>query len=79
MEETVNADKVFVMANGELLKAGSPQEIFSDVDLIERSGLSYPRATLIAQQLQKAGVKLGKTILTEDDLKGELCRLLLKD
>ena len=78
MEETVNADKVFVMANGELQKVGTPQEIFSDSELIERAGLSYPRATIIAQKLVNAGVKLEKPVLTEEDLRGELCRLLLK-
>ena len=63
MEEAATADKIFLMERGNILKVGTPQEIFSNVKEIKRLGLDVPVATELAARL-----KIPKTILTAEDL-----------
>ena len=67
MEETAVADKIFLMDNGKILKVGTPQQIFSDVNEIKRLGLDVPVAVELAERLRRRGFKLPKNILTDED------------
>ena len=67
MEEAVNADKVLVVDNGRILTKGTPQEVFSQSELLYNCGLTIPDVTALAQMLKKAGVEIGENILTEED------------
>ena len=74
MEETINCDKVFVFNDGEIIKSGTPREVFADEEAIKKAGLTLPRATIIAKKLKEKGIDAGE-VLTEEELEGNLCRL----
>ncbi len=75
MEEVVNADRVVVMDNSKVRMSGSPREIFSRADEIKEYGLELPRILQISNKLREKGVKISKTILTNEELVEELCLL----
>lgn len=68
MEEIVHANKVLVMDHGQVVMAGTPREIFSDVDKLQSYRLSVPQVTLLAHELQKSGIPIPNGILTRDEL-----------
>jgi energy-coupling factor transport system ATP-binding protein len=75
MEEVVYADRVIVMNQGSIVESGSPVEIFSDVEKMEKYRLDVPVVTKLAYELQKKGISLKKGIMTREELVGELCLL----
>ena len=72
MDEAAQAEKIFVMERGKIIKVGTPQEIFSDAAEIKRLGLDVPAPVELADRLRKKGYKLQKNIVTADDLAVEL-------
>ena len=58
MEECVGADRLLVMSNGLLVADGSPAEVFSRVELMEREGLSVPETVRLAWDLDRQGFAL---------------------
>ena len=75
MEEVVYADRVVVMDDSKVRMSGTPREIFSRPDQIKEYGLELPKILLIANKLKEKGVKISKTILTNEELVEEICRL----
>ena len=74
MEETIYADKVFVMDDGKIAMQGTPREIFSQVDALKSLRLDVPQVTLLAYELKKRGVDLLDGILTIEELVKELSK-----
>ena len=68
MEEIVHADQVFVMDHGGIAMQGTPREIFSQVERLKELRLDVPQVTLLAYELQQAGVPLPDGILTRKEL-----------
>ncbi len=58
MEECIGADRLLVMSNGRLAADGSPAEVFSQVELMEREGLSVPETVRAAWDLNRRGFAL---------------------
>jgi len=75
MEEAVEADRIIVMEKGKICSQGTPLEIFTQVETMERLGLEVPLAAKMADSLRKKGISLPKGILTNEELAVELCRL----
>jgi energy-coupling factor transport system ATP-binding protein len=75
MDEAVNADRVYVMEEGEIVIEGTPKEVFSRVQKIKALGLDVPQITELAQMLIDEGVDLPPDILTVEEMVVELCRL----
>ena len=73
MEEVIYADNVFVMDRGHIVMKGTPREIFSQVEELQKYRLDVPQVTLLAHELRKAGVNLPKGILTIEELVNALC------
>lgn len=67
MEETVHADRVFVMDDGKIAMEGTPREIFSQVERLKALRLDVPQVTLLAYELRKRGLHLPKGILTIEE------------
>ena len=78
MDEVINADKVYVINDGEIALSGTPSEIFDKKDMIKQFGLELPLAAEIADKLRQNGVNLPSGILTEKQLAEELCTLKQK-
>lgn len=72
MEEVIYADRVFVMDEGKVVLQGTPREVFSKVEKLKSLRLDVPQVTLLAYELQKAGVNLPDGILTPEELAAEL-------
>ena len=68
MDEVVEADRVYVMNEGQIVLSGTPQQIFSDKEKIAKYGLELPLSTTIADRLSEEGIKLEGAILTEEQL-----------
>lgn len=74
MDEAAQAEKIFLMESGKIIKRGTPQEIFSDVKEIKKSGLDVPAPVELADRLRRKNFKLPKNILTAKDLKNALIK-----
>ena len=68
MEETINADQILVMDHGRIVMEGTPKEIFSRSEEVERYGLRVPYAVKMAELLRKKGISLPDGILTKEEL-----------
>jgi energy-coupling factor transport system ATP-binding protein len=58
MEEAVDADKIIVLNDGELVLEGSPTEVFGNYDYLKGIGLSVPFAAEVARRLAENGVNI---------------------
>ena len=56
MDEAVQAGRVVVMDEGEILTDGSPREVFSDVEFLKRHDLDVPQATELVYRLAAARI-----------------------
>lgn len=63
MDEAVEADRVVVMDEGEILLDGTPGEVFSKVEEIKAMGLDVPQPTELSYLLRKAGCEMPDDIL----------------
>ncbi len=68
MEETVQADQIFVMDNGKLRMSGVPREIFARVEELKALGLDVPQATELGSRLAADGLPVPSGILTISEL-----------
>lgn len=68
MEEVVGSDRVFVMDHGKVVLQGTPREVFSQVETLEKYRLAVPQATKLAYELQKSGLKIPSGILNREEL-----------
>ena len=75
MDEAVRADKVFVIDDGDLVMQGTPKEIFSQVETLQKYGLDVPQVTEVAYLLRKEGIDLPADILTIEEMGGAICQL----
>ncbi len=67
MEEAVLSDRVVVMDEGKILTQGTPDEVFSQVELLKKHRLDVPQSAELAHRLKGCGVKIDKIPLTVQD------------
>ena len=67
MDEAVLADRVVVMDSGKIVTQGTPDEVFSQVELLKRHRLDVPQSAELAFRLKGCGVKIDKIPLTQSD------------
>ncbi len=72
MDECIGADRLVVMSNGSMIADGTPLEVFSNVELMEREGLSVPVTMRLIHELRAAGWTLPEDELCVDDCADEL-------
>lgn len=75
MDEVVDADKVYVMDQGQVVMEGIPREVFSQVEELQKYRLDVPQATMLAYELQKKGLEIPSGILKAEELVEAICRL----
>ena len=49
----IYSNKVYVISSGEIVKSGSPKEVFSDIELIRSANLRLPRVAHLFEILEK--------------------------
>lgn len=70
MEEAINADRVAVISEGEIITCDTPDKIFSNISLIKKSGLALPQSIELLYELQEKGIKIDcNTISIEETVK----------
>ncbi|MBQ4494803.1 MAG: energy-coupling factor transporter ATPase [Selenomonadaceae bacterium] len=75
MEEAAQAQRVFLMEGGRIIRIDTPREIFTDAKEMKRLGFDVPVAVEIAERLRRKGLKLPPMILTADELAAALKKL----
>ena len=67
MEECVSADRLYVMAAGGVVASGTPGEVFAQVELMDREGLSVPETTRLMYELNQNGYSFPLSALNTED------------
>ena len=75
MEEVTDADCIFVMNEGKVVMQGTPREVFSQAEELEKLKLDVPQVTRLADRLRKKGLDIPKGILHMEELTEAICRL----
>lgn len=68
MEECVNADRIIVINEGDVVLEGTPREVFSNVEQMKEIGLDVPEPTEISYLLNKSNINVRRDVLTVDEL-----------
>lgn len=63
MNEAVEADRIVVMNEGEIIADGTPTEIFTEVEKLESVSLAVPQVTELLHELEKDGFDFPRGIL----------------
>jgi len=80
MEEVAGfAERLFVLSAGELKVAGTPEEIFTDVESLERLGLALPQLAQLMQSLRRAGKNVPAGIFTVEKAKKAILAMLQEE
>ena len=79
MDEAVQAGRVIVMDEGNILTEGTPREVFSQVELLKQHHLDVPQATELAYRLRAYGCGIPDGILNEEECVGALYALIRKE
>jgi len=75
MDEAVEADRIIVMDEGEIVLEGTPKHVFSQVETLKKIGLDVPQVTLLSFELKQLGYEVTPENLTVDELVNNLCQL----
>ena len=67
MEEVIEADRVIVMVEGNIVMDGTPKEVFKRVDELKSYRLDVPQVTELTHELKEYGLDIDDTILSIDE------------
>lgn len=76
MEEALLADRVIVMNDGEIALDGTPDEVFSKVEVMKFIGLEVPASKELISELNANGINLDVKTLSEDECVDEIASFL---
>ena len=76
MSECVNADRLIALSDGRVIADGTPREVFSQIELLRREGLTAPATVRLLQTLREAGYDVPLTALTVDECADAVAALL---
>ena len=76
MDECVGADRLLVLSDGRIAADGKPAEIFADLALMEREGLSVPETSRLLHDLRQAGLSLPEERLDTEGCAEEIAAAL---
>lgn len=68
MDEVLEADRIVLMSKGGILATGTPEEIFSDKELIQRAKLEMPQLVELGFRLKARGIDIRTPVLSEEYL-----------
>ena len=68
MEEAAQADRVIVMKDARIYSDSTPDELFSNRELIEGAGLEMPPIIQLREQLASRGVKISEAVTDVEGL-----------
>ncbi|MDR0297668.1 MAG: energy-coupling factor ABC transporter ATP-binding protein [Streptococcaceae bacterium] len=68
LEEAASADRIFVMADGKIIREAAPAALFASTDDMIEIGLDAPFSSNLMRDLRAAGFSLPAGYLTEEEL-----------
>ena len=74
MDEAARADRIIVLDDGRILRDGTPEEIFSESELLGGVGLDVPQSAALVHRLRRAGIDLPGKVGTPEDCVETICR-----
>ena len=77
MSECVNADRLIALSDGMVTADGTPREVFSQVELLRREGLTVPATVRLLYALREAGFDVPLDALSVDECADAVAALLL--
>ena len=78
MDEAVCADRVIAMDDGKIIADGTPKEVFVQIELLKRVGLTVPQTTLLLDALNQDGCALPLDALSVDECADALYRKIMQ-
>ncbi len=72
LEEAALADRIVVLEAGRVALEGTPAEIFSDLDRLQKLRLAIPDVIALANRLRVAGLPIPPNALTAEDVASAL-------
>ena len=76
MDEAAQAQRLIVMAGGQIIDDGSPKEVFQHVDTLRASGLSVPETVALLYELRQEGLDVPLDALSDEECAAILADLL---
>ena len=73
MDEVIESDVVCVMDKGKLVMQGTPNQVFSDVEVVKAYGLDVPQVTEVAYELKKSGYDMPEVLNVNEFVKEFTC------
>ena len=67
MEEAVDADRVIVMDNGNIVADSTPKDIFSNIKLLKDVGLDVPQTTELLYCLKQGGMNISTDVISIEE------------
>ncbi|MDO4395629.1 MAG: energy-coupling factor transporter ATPase [Clostridia bacterium] len=74
MDEAVQADRIIVLEQGEILLDGTPREVFAQEEVLIEANLELPLAVDLAGRLRKRGINVPEDIINVEGLVDYICR-----
>lgn len=78
IQDVITADRILLMADGCIIRSGTPREILTDPELLKKAGVQVPFAVRVWDDLRRRGIDLPRCPLTAKELAGEICSLNLE-
>ena len=76
MSECVQADRLIALSDGRMIADGTPREVFAQIALLRREGLTAPATVRLLYTLRQAGYDVPLTALTVDECADAVAALL---
>lgn len=76
MDEAAQADRLIVMAKGQMVADGTPKGVFSRVEELRSVGLTVPQTTQLLWELRQEGLDVPLDALSDEECALALQRLL---
>lgn len=72
------ANRILVMDEGKCVLDGKPNEVFREIETLEKVGLGVPQVTYLIRELNKRGFNLPDDIFTLEQAREELLKVINK-
>ncbi|WP_392486037.1 energy-coupling factor transporter ATPase [Haloimpatiens sp. FM7315] len=70
------AKRIVVMHKGKVILNGSPKEVFTKIDTLEKVGLAAPKVTYLMKALKEKGFNVSEEVFTVEEAKKEILEAL---